>query len=527
MNKVILVDDEVFARQGLGNLIDWEQCGFTICGEAGNGEEALQLIELNAPNLVLTDIRMPEMDGLKLIQKVRENGNDKIKFIIVSGYNDFKYAQQAIKFGVHDFILKPIDEEELVKALNNLNEQIEKEKQLQYKQKAIMADTILKQLQLGELSSENADELSMLCNLAKSELFYYLIVEVNGILEYASDEQNGVGFAHIGDNIGKAVTEACGGNEQIYGNEQKKGVYGFLLPFRCLLQWENDPEKFAEGVFARLDGKIADRTRMYIGQLASGAENVGHAYRTANEAMRYKYAYPEFKLYQYDKLQSLSLTFAEIARDKIAVLLEQIEEHNEEALHVTIDNVFLEFQNKHVAYEAIKDSITEMVFHVIRAIGAMRGDKNDLLTLKPLMQWTLYPITLTELKSLFANFILESSRLIAKLRKANTISEISRVKSYIETHYYETISLKSISKKFYMNPVYMGQLFKKTFGVYFNDFLLHVRIQKAKELLRQTELRVYEIAESVGFSNADYFVYQFVKVEHCTPTEYRNALLQK
>lgn len=129
MHKVMLVDDEGFARQGLRSMIDWEACGYEVCAEAEDGEEALRMIGEHAPDLVITDIRMPVLSGLELIRAVRGTGNRSVKFIIVSGYGDFSYAQQAIKFGVRDFILKPVDDAEMMEALQGLAAQIEKDEQ--------------------------------------------------------------------------------------------------------------------------------------------------------------------------------------------------------------------------------------------------------------------------------------------------------------------------------------------------------------------------------------------------------------
>jgi len=132
-----------------------------------------------------------------------------------------------------------------------------------------------------------------------------------------------------------------------------------------------------------------------------------------------------------------------------------------------------------------------------------------------------------ELKRLLSSFLLECASFVCKLRKEYAKGGIQKIKAYIEAHYNENISLKSIASVFYMNPVYLGQLFKKTYGLHFNEFLLQLRIGEAKKLLRQTDCRVYEIAEKVGFGSADYFVTRFEKLERMTPTEYRNKLLEK
>lgn len=124
LHSAILVDDEVYTRKGLMKLIDWEACGFQIVGEADNGEDALELIKRVQPALVITDIRMPVIDGLELIRQITMENIVSPTFIIMSGYNDFNYAQQAMRFGVHDFVVKPIDDIEFSQILTKLNEKL-------------------------------------------------------------------------------------------------------------------------------------------------------------------------------------------------------------------------------------------------------------------------------------------------------------------------------------------------------------------------------------------------------------------
>mgnify|MGYP000873820445 CR=1 FL=1 len=129
--NVLLVDDEPYVREGIKKLINWEECGFILCGEAANGEEAIQLVETLSPHVIIVDIKMPVMDGLELIKYVSEKYQEKIKFIILSGYNEFTFAQTAMKYNVKNYLLKPIDEDELCQTLRNLHREILSEMKLE------------------------------------------------------------------------------------------------------------------------------------------------------------------------------------------------------------------------------------------------------------------------------------------------------------------------------------------------------------------------------------------------------------
>ncbi|MNI44514.1 Bifunctional transcriptional activator/DNA repair enzyme AdaA [compost metagenome] len=164
---------------------------------------------------------------------------------------------------------------------------------------------------------------------------------------------------------------------------------------------------------------------------------------------------------------------------------------------------------------------------ILGVIKEMDGNDEEILRLKELAERGHGHWSLQMLQEHFMQAIQEAAEYITRLRKEHCLGGIKPIKRYIDAHYRENISLKSIAGEFYMNAVYLGRLFRKTYGVYFNDYLLELRIQEAKKLLRQSDLRMYEIAGRVGFQNADYFVTQFEKLEQISPSEYRNMLIHK
>jgi two-component system response regulator YesN len=133
-------------------------------------------------------------------------------------------------------------------------------------------------------------------------------------------------------------------------------------------------------------------------------------------------------------------------------------------------------------------------------------------------------ITINELKEVLTRFCVKGAAYIKTLRSRQSIGTIAKVEDYIRQNFRDDITLKGIAEKFYMNPVYLGQLFKKTFGIYFNDYLHNLRVEEAKKLLRRTEMKVYEIAEDVGYRDTDYFVSRFVKVVNMTPSQYKKSI---
>jgi len=239
----------------------------------------------------------------------------------------------------------------------------------------------------------------------------------------------------------------------------------------------------------------------------------------------FKYAEDESKTVVYEQVNKVSLNHVDLNGPLFKQLEEDFEEHNESALKEDIQALFEDFQTKRYVPETVKLAIHHCVSSVMEAMRNVKVADNEFTTLEPIIGWQDLNVSLSELKRLFIAFILEASQVLAAQRRDTLKGGIQKIKSYIEANFHENISLKNIAGQFYMNPVYLGQLFRKTYGVYFNDFLLHIRVNEAKKLLRQTDKRIYEIAEEVGFSNADYFVTQFEKIEQMTPTEYRNSVI--
>lgn len=520
MFKVVLVDDEVYARQGLRQFTDWNKYGFDIVAEATNGEEALRIIELTQPDLVVTDIRMPVLDGLGLIQAVKELKRAEPSFIIVSGYNDFKYAQQAMRFGVKDFILKPIDELEMERMLQSLSQNLSSSLQFQADQAHVLSQSIFERLVTGMLDTALSPDMKQTLSLREGDEFRYFEVELND-LHFVPGGSEGC----LKKNAAAAIAAALG--QEVYIYERQRGIFGFITGRSSWKRGERSWKLFSVLLQQRLRDHLGANAALYGGKAVKESDIVHESYRTAVEAAAYKYALPSGEPLLYEEIADRPLKHMEMNEGVFTSLMETVEEHEQVVALRLIDEMFASFQTEYYAHDAVVMSMTRYVFGVVRIIENMQGEKNELKTLEFMLTWSQMPTSSHGLKAIFIGFIEESSGYIAALQKKNTKGSIQKIKQYIEKHYDRSISLKSIAATFYMNPVYLGQLFKKTFGVYFNEFLLQTRIQEAKRLLRQTELRVYEIADKVGFNNADYFVTQFEKVERKSPSEYRSALYAK
>lgn len=527
MRKVILVDDEMFARKGLAGLIPWEQYGYEVVGEAEDGEEALALIGRLSPDVVVTDIRMPVLDGLGMIREAQERGYGGTHFIIISGFGDFKYAQQAVRFGVQDYLLKPIDEYELIAALVRIGEQLKREQERLEAEDALRRPSLFEALVSGRAEERELDADRHTLGWPADLPYRYYAVELND--PPAEDAE--AALRRAGD-VARALARAVSGADAVppcacepYVHFRDRYELGLLVPGAI------DPRE-AKALGERLaraagcgDG-IAPR--IYVGEAAYGLLRARHSFLSAQETRKAKFAKAGETVLLFEEIGDAEPSACrEIDAAVYAALLEGLEENQADAMAGALDRMLAAFGEQSFAAEAVAAAVSRVVYGAAAVVRTMQGDERRLRTMSGALEWQEVPRSLAGLRELLLAFLTECAGYISSLRESIGKGDIAKIKAYIDRHFHENISLKSISQRYYMNAVYLGQLFKKTYGVYFNDYVLQLRIQEAKRQLRQTDKKVYEIAASVGFCNADYFVTQFEKVERKTPTAYKNAISEK
>ncbi|MEK3714428.1 response regulator transcription factor [Paenibacillus sp. FSL R7-0333] len=518
MFKVLLVDDEVYVRKGLLEIIPWEAMKFSVVGEANNGAEALEMIEQLEPDLVITDIRMPTLDGLDLIRSVYAQARLPLIFIIISGFHDFNYAQQALRYGVHDYILKPIDEEEMTAALRKLSYAMGRKRIASLTNDDLTTSAIMEALVQESLQPEEAEPYAAALGLEGVGGFLYTMTEIHA--------GGGQDKPTTLKQFQEALYSPEVGGAGIPVLEQQPGTFGMLF---CTDQIEGGCGGLAlhlERLRIALAGRLYMELSLYAGDPVDTLAHVHRSYSEANEAARHKYA-ENTGVITYAQIKDKALYVFDMNPVLASKLILELEEGNMTDYQQTVNGMFTLFHEQRYTPQAVSSSLARCMAGILGVIKEMDGTEAEILRLKELAERGHGQWSLAMLQEHFQQAIQEAAESIARLRKLNSLGGIKPIKQYIDTHYHENISLKNIAAMFYMNAVYLGRLFRKTYGVYFNEYLLELRVQEAKKLLRQSDLRMYEIAGRVGFQNADYFVTQFEKLEQLTPSEYRNMLIGK
>lgn len=508
--KVLIADDESVVLEGLKYIIDWEDLGFSICSQAKNGEETLEKILHLLPDLVLLDIRMPRLNGIEIVQISREKGF-RGHFIILSGVSDFTYAQTAIRFGVDFYLTKPIDEDELSSAVVKVRNAIEEERRSsatlnQYRQNA--RDTILRKLltgQTADLASLNLQDLQL-----STDLYQVVIYE-----RYNQDSfQASWNFAEL------LRVSNQGHNSFDHITLEKREV--------ILLKGSFASERF-ESLLRHYDispqkGSPLDSLFLAYGRKVYRPEEIALSYQDVIRLLKRRFfCRPNQHVLGYQELPAENeLSF--VVSDKQfsyypPLLIDYIQTQNRTKLRELLRELSGSLYYAADRVEDIKHFLIDIYLQVKSKISHTYGNTDIPFSTNAavidLIEGKYY---LYEILQFFTEQFEMCMNAIGHPSSETVIDDILH---YIQHNYTENLKLEMIAPLFGYNSSYLGKLFTKTVGESFNSYLDRVRIEQSKRLLKEQDLKVYEIADRVGYKNVDYFHKKFKKYVGESPAEYR------
>ena len=533
--SIILVDDEEEVRKSIIKKIEWQAAGFHVVGDAENGEDAMEKIEMLEPDVVLTDIRMPYMDGLALAEKVRQR-YPSMKVVIFSGYDDFEYAQKAIKLNVSEYILKPVNVEELTSILKrikeNLDFEIEEKRNLsRLREKYRKSLPIIREQFFNELVHKNLKK-----DLAEQKLREYDI-PILGARKWM--------LAAIDVEEGDVVESLSLHNEeelipisvmQIV-REKLEGYYRFAL-FQSASEADMvvitalDEDNSITGLTDVL-GDICKETKRIlkvpvtigIGHSCEDISGIPKAYQSAVDALGYKaIAGNGSTIYINDmepvgsgKLEFDSLTEGE--------LISAIKFGPEEKIESSVKNIMekmktakVHFRQQQVYMIGIFNSIIQMMQQYDLALEDIMGEELESMVLFDKQK------KIEEFGQWLLRIAGKLNHLINQERDMTTRQVIQDAKQYIQDNYQNPdLSVEMICRHLHMSPAYFSTVFKKETGQAYIAYLTDVRLNKAVELLNKTDDKTYIIASKVGYQEQNYFSYVFKKKFGVSPTRYRGA----
>lgn len=534
--KVFLVEDEMVIRRGIKNSIDWEKEGYIFCGEASDGELAYPMIIKEKPDILITDIRMPFMNGLELCKLVKKE-LPNIKILILSGYDEFDYAKEAIRLGVTEYLLKPISSGKLLEALNGVSESIRREKEDKDLVRKYMEEMrentehekqkFFEQMIAGNLSMADALETGKKYEMNLSAGMYNLL-----LFRFTLGKEN----RKSGELLGEAEYAIEKLTERLeYVFEFQRGVEGWAF----LLMADNE-EQMSERV-KELSKDLEEIMKNYstiayfggIGQPVARLRELEESFREAERALAARFtmelnriiSVEDIRMAQnVDTLDDIEITsFGEI--EKTRTMLEKFLNNGaEDEIDEFVDVYINELPEENLKSVLMRQYIIMDAYIVMMSFcekiegieGEMQAQSEELKNSMKTIQ------TLEEIKN-YIRMLLKKIIGVRDTISGRRYSDIIEIaKDQIrKTYMSDEISLNTIAAEVGMSPSYFSSIFSKEMGKTFVEYLTEIRMDRAKELLMCSSMKTSEIGYEVGYKDPHYFSYIFKKTQNCTPKEFR------
>jgi two-component system response regulator YesN len=530
--KVLLVDDEPFIRKGLAALIDWEAEGFVIAGEAQNGCEAVLRLSEEDYQLVISDIRMPDMSGIELVEEVKTRKISEAKFVLLSGFYDFQYAKSAILYGCSDYVLKPIQREELLNVLRRIQKKIREEAGGR-RDKSIFEKAYLDRNLLALIWGKY-DEINLRYAKEKLELkgrIKYIHLEISLLDErFLSQSEEKKRVLHRQLYNYAALLFKRLSNHVIFGVTKEGECYDIGIIYSELMPDKKNmtDEEWLDWVLKELRERMGFEITAFLGGWVSKLEDIAYSYREAAMARSFCFYKTPKKDIKKEPAQGTGKKTIqnknqqdEYLRKELDALIHGIETGDKEFIKENSGELYRKMMDKGLDSKLIGMNIQ---YYVYRLLGLAYEIEND-INQEEVMQYIQEEVFssgmpwINEVK--FRKFAEDYSEYLLQLRQNSARGIMNLIEAEIEANYSDNLSLRSMGEKYYLNSVYLGQIFKKRYGCCFKDYINGVRLRKAAELLLRTEEKVYEIAEKVGYKNTEYFINKFESTYGVTPARFR------
>lgn len=536
MYKMIVVDDESWIRERLIHTIDWDELGIKVIGEASDGEEALKISKELLPDIILTDIRMPVFDGLEFTKRLKES-NITAKVVIISGYNDFEYARKAIKLGAFDYILKPVEDSDLINVIERCLEQInlEKRKEVLFKKadrqikesQPVLKEKFFSNLVNGYFKNEKdivaeLEYFGIKNNNLNHICFIIQIDDFEAVTQEKKPDNLLIQFVLC--NITKDFNNRLGENELFFSHS------GEVV---CIISSANEEAVLTRQIMSISNGirKMVKKVLEYtvtigIGETYTNIFSISESYRQAKQALLHKAYLGKDRIYDIRSIDIQHMPVFYKLYDT-ETLVNNIKTGKKEHALANLDTIIKDVSssNNNIRPVDLKFIYIDIVNSIFKTSIEGKSSNEDFSDFSFNFFEQLNKIqTINEIHVWLSDTIIRIIDYLEKSQSSKKRKIVNKAVEYIENHYEEPMALNDVAEKMFLNASYFCKIFKDEIGESFTRYLMKLRVQKAIKLMNDPTLKIYEIAQKVGYDDVQYFTKIFKSLQGISPMQYREKI---
>jgi len=525
----MIVDDEPIIRKGLKKIINWEEYDFNIVCEARDGEEALELLKEYSIDFIISDIKMQKITGIELLRKIRENGLDTL-VLLLSGYDEFTYAQEGIRLGAFDYILKPLDAQKLKNILNNAYDKLamKEKKDHEYNvNKIISGEKVLYDLLRGKnlmLMDEYISQYNLPLIKGKVQV---AIVEINEIIISSEDLTENDEWNYLNNEVNELIEKELKKSD-IEHFSVLDGDFGKRI---ILVQTDKNIEisDFNQSFIEVLKEILKTSSEKYQIKLNIGVGNaynqlysIYKSYLNAKEALKYKYVLGTNKLIQLDELAEIRKKNFVYPIEKEKALINSILIGKEDSSSILRELVSEIASMLNSDIFSINIAFTQVVDNIYNNVLKKYSFLEDVYDLSQIINIGFLGVeTLEDIEKQLIDNIEKLIDIIKEYNLNQSDNIVQKACEYVLNHIDEDIALSSIANNLNISKNYLCSIFKQQTGENFLEYATKAKMERAKILLKRHDYKVYEVSDLLGYKETSYFSKLFKKHTGYTPAEYK------
>ena len=470
--KVLLVDDEPFILQGLKILIDWEQEGFEVVKTAADGAEALEYLRGRQVDLIIADIKMPVVTGLELLEKIRLEKISDAHFVILSGYADFEYARRAIRYDCTDYILKPVDREELLKVLNKVQAlrraDRQKKQNSREMEQAYLSRHLIALIQ-GKFDSVNLEYVKAHMDGDTGMRYVEIQMDDDGRIEEISDKEK----RSFQRKLYQYCIEFLGAHAShcVFDVSTHEKIYdiGLLYCDAFAAELGIDEKTYLNRFLEYLTANMNKPVVMLVGKWVQDISNIARSYGNACMLRSFQGFRTKKSIYYYEEEVQITSGGIVLCKSSLDRLLKAVEQNNHVEIRSAIEQFYGEMASREITGETMNLNINYLLFQLIHLASEQDDGVNQEEILRLISESSFEKGVMRGSKAHLTRFACEYGDYLSQLRKNVSRGVLGEIEREIRENYAENITLKGLSEKYYVNSAYLGQLFRKKNGQSFKE----------------------------------------------------------